>query len=64
MSLTEKKKAPVEKLLLTTTWAVRMLKRYVLFAPYTIVYLPLPEHITLIRDRAVHMRIRAYLLDL
>lgn len=64
MTITEAKAAAIEKLLVTATWAVRALRRYILFAPTIIIFLPLPEHIAVIRDKHLHMRIRAYLLDL
>jgi hypothetical protein len=35
-----------------------------LFATTITVYLPLPEHVTVIKDRLIHMRLRAYVLDL
>jgi hypothetical protein len=45
-------------------WAVRALRRYVMFGVGIVVYLPLEEHVRVVMDREVHARIRAYLLDL
>jgi hypothetical protein len=49
---------------MATVWACRYLKRYLLFAVKVYCYLPGDEWVRVVQDRDVHLRVRAYLLDL
>lgn len=64
MTATQVKAKPAEKMLTIATWAVRTLSRYLMFAPLTTIFLPLPEHVQLLTDKQVSMKLRALLLDL
>lgn len=63
-TITEGKRGELEQLLMATTWACRYLKRYLLFATTIYCYLPHAEQVRVVEDKEVHLRIRAYLLDL
>lgn len=49
---------------MATVWACRHLKRYTLFSRGLFCYLPEVEMVRIVADREVHVRLRAYLLDM
>ena len=53
-----------EQLLALACWGMRRLYRWVGFAPHTTAVLPQPACLTLVRDKAVHARLRAHVLEL
>lgn len=63
-SPSERKLTPAERLVDVVMWAVRKLRRYVTFAPYTEVVFEEESVVALVGDQHAHLKIRAAVLDL
>ena len=61
---TEEKMGKLEGQATIVSWAMRKLRRYVTYAPKVEVCVAEPAHVVVVKDAAVHLRVKALLLDL